>query len=70
MTASPDPRQSPPKNEEPGPRPADQEDAVDLTLIRWALTLEPIDRLRFVERMNASIAKLRALNAPEDDGQP
>jgi len=38
---------------------------VDLSMIRWALSLEPIERLRHVERMNASIAKLRALNPPE-----
>jgi len=38
---------------------------VDLSMIRWALSLEPIERLRHVERMNASIAKLRALNPPK-----
>jgi hypothetical protein len=49
-----------------GPRDPRELGSADSSLIRWALSLEPIERLRYVERMNASIAKLRALNEPKE----
>jgi hypothetical protein len=38
-------------------------DGVDLTLIRWMLSLSPAERLRFHEERINEILKIRALNA-------
>jgi hypothetical protein len=38
-------------------------DGVDLTLIRWMLSLSPAERLRFHEQRINEILKIRALNA-------
>jgi hypothetical protein len=35
------------------------EDGVDLTLIRWMLSLTPLERLRVLERHLASVQRLR-----------
>ena len=35
------------------------EDGVDLTLIRWMLSLTPLERLRVLERHIASVQRLR-----------
>ena len=42
------------------PAPEYSEDGVDLTLIRWMLSLTPLERLRYLNRHNRSILKLRA----------
>ncbi len=47
---------------EPAPLPDYNEDGVDLTLIRWMLSLTPKERLEFLEDHLAGILKLRALN--------
>lgn len=39
--------------------PAYSEDGVDLTLIRWMLSLTPLERLRTVQRNAASMQRLR-----------
>ena len=40
------------------------EDGVDMTLIRWMLSLTPAERLEFLDDRIADIAAIRALNAP------
>ncbi len=42
--------------------PTYSDDGVDLTLIRWMLSLSPIERLRTAQRYANSVRKLR--NAP------
>ena len=39
------------------------EDGVDLTLIRWFLSLTPAERLEFAENRINEILKVRELNA-------
>lgn len=41
------------------------EDGVDLTLIRWTLSLSPAERLEFLEDRIRDILTIRALNARE-----
>ncbi len=41
------------------PEPTHSEDGVDLTLIRWMLTLTPAERLRVLEGNVRSILRLR-----------
>ncbi len=41
-------------------RPTHSEDGVDLTLIRWMLSLTPAERLRVLQRNVRSIMRLRA----------
>lgn len=43
-----------------GPYPAFSPDGVDLTLIRWMLSLTPAQRLQVLEQTVRSIEKLRA----------
>ncbi len=38
------------------------EDGVDLTLIRWMLSLTPIERLEVLDQHNRAIARLRDAN--------
>jgi hypothetical protein len=38
-------------------------DGVDVTLIRWMLSLEPSERLRFLEERIEDILAVRALNS-------
>lgn len=40
-------------------------DGVDLSLIRWTLSLTPAERLAFLEDRIADILRIRALNARE-----
>jgi hypothetical protein len=40
-------------------------DGVDLSLIRWTLSLTPPERLAFLEDRIADILRIRALNARE-----
>ena len=42
--------------------PALSEDGVDLTLIRWMLSLTPAERLQALQGAVQSISELRALN--------
>ncbi len=39
------------------------EDGVDLTLIRWMLSLTPAERLEFLENQINAILEIRKLNA-------
>lgn len=39
------------------------EDGVDLTLIRWMLSLTPAERLQFLEERINEILRIRELNA-------
>lgn len=50
---------------EPAPLPDYSEDGVDLTLIRWMLSLTPAERLQFLEQRIRDILAIRALNAGE-----
>ena len=48
---------------EPAPLPDYSEDGVDLTLIRWMLSLTPAERLQFLEERINEIMTIRELNA-------
>ena len=48
---------------EPAPLPDYSEDGVDLTLIRWMLSLTPAERLRFLQKRIKQIRVVRELNA-------
>jgi hypothetical protein len=50
---------------EPDPQPQTDysEDGVDLTLIRWMLSLTPEERLEFLHRHVNAILAIRELNA-------
>ena len=39
------------------------DDGVDLTLIRWMLSLSPAERLQFAQRQSNAIIAIRELNA-------
>ena len=45
------------------PLPDYSKDGVDLTLIRWTLSLTPSERLRFLEERINEILAIRELNA-------
>jgi hypothetical protein len=45
------------------PAPEYSEDGVDLSLIRWFLSLTPAERLEFAERQVNEILAIRQLNA-------
>jgi hypothetical protein len=49
--------------EDPQPQTDYSEDGVDLTLIRWMLSLTPAERLQFLQRQVNGILALRKLNA-------
>jgi len=51
-----------PKDDE-APPPEYSEDGVDLTLIRWSLSLSPAERLDFLEQHVNDILAIRELNA-------
>ncbi len=48
---------------EPAPQADYSEDGVDLTLIRWMLSLTPAERLQFLHRHVNAILTIRELNA-------
>lgn len=48
---------------EPAPPPEYSEDGVDLSLIRWMLSLTPAERLRFLEERINEVLAIRELNA-------
>ena len=45
--------------------PPDYSDGVDLTMIRWMLSLTPAERLRFLEQRVKDVLAIRALNGRE-----
>jgi len=45
------------------PLPDYSEDGVDLSLIRWTLSLTPLERLQFLEERINDILAIRELNA-------
>jgi hypothetical protein len=49
--------------EDAAPLPDYSEDGVDLTLIRWMLSLTPAERLQFLEEWASDILRIRELNA-------
>lgn len=50
---------------DPPPVPDYSEDGVDLSLIRWTLSLTPAERLEFLDQRIRDIMTIRALNARE-----
>ena len=48
----------------PKDEPTHSEDGVDLTLIRWMLSLTPAERLQVLQRNVRSIMRLRAETEP------
>ncbi len=49
--------------DEPAPAPDYSEDGVDVSLIRWMLSLTPAERLEFLEQHINDILAIRELNA-------
>ena len=49
--------------DDPQPLTDYSEDGVDLTLIRWMLSLTPAERLQFLQRQVNAILAIRKLNA-------
>jgi hypothetical protein len=49
--------------QDPEPLTDYSEDGVDLTLIRWFLSLTPAERLQFLQRQVNAILAIRELNA-------
>ena len=49
--------------ETPSPLPGYSDDGVDLTLIRWMLSVTPQQRLEFLDDRIRDIEEIRALNA-------
>ena len=45
--------------------PEDSDDGVDLSLIRWMLSLTPAERLEFLDDYVRAIESIRELNAPQ-----
>jgi len=62
MEMNPQPPADHPADEGAASRPTRSEDGVDLTLIRWMLSLTPAERLEALRRHNQAIARLRDLN--------
>jgi hypothetical protein len=55
---------SEPEEASTGPLPAEySEDGVDVSLIRWSLSLTPLERLQFLEDRINDILKVREWNA-------
>jgi hypothetical protein len=44
--------------------PVDSEDGVDLTLIRWMLSLTPAERLQVLQNFLNAVLRIRARNTP------
>ena len=49
--------------QDPQPQTDYSEDGVDLTLIRWMLSLTPAERLQFLQRPVNAILAIQRLNA-------
>ena len=52
-------------NANAAPKPEYSEDGVDVTLVRWMLSLTPAERLEFLEERTNEILMIRELNARE-----
>jgi hypothetical protein len=52
-------------SDEQAPLPDYSEDGVDLSLIRWMLSLTPAERLEFLNDRITAISTIRALNVRE-----
>ena len=52
-------------NAEVAPLPDYSDDGVDLSLIRWMLSLTPAERLQFLEERINEIIAIREMNAPD-----
>ncbi|MGB7760185.1 MAG: hypothetical protein WBL61_10160 [Bryobacteraceae bacterium] len=50
------------ERDQPAPAPEYSEDGVDLSLIRWMLSLTPRERLQFLEERMNDILSVRELN--------
>jgi len=50
-------------DEEPAPAPEYDENGVDVSLIRWMLSLTPAERLEFLEDHVNEFLRIRELNA-------
>jgi hypothetical protein len=48
----------------PAPLPTHSPDGVDLTLIRWMLSLTPAERLEVLQRHVQAVLEIRAQNGP------
>lgn len=53
------------EQDQPAPAPEYSEDGVDLSLIRWMLSLTPAERLQFLEEWIDGVQSIRALNGPQ-----
>jgi len=51
------------EEQDPATLPDYSPDGVDLTVIRWFLSLTPAERLVFIEERTSQILKIRELNA-------
>jgi hypothetical protein len=51
------------------PLPEYREDGVDLTLIRWMLSLTPAERLSFLQERINDILRIRELNASDESSR-
>ncbi len=51
---------NPDSNEGPSPDPPADDDGVDVTLIRWMLSLTPTERLQVLQRHVNAVLRLRA----------
>lgn len=49
-----------------GSLPTHNADGVDLTLIRWMLTLTPVERVEYVQGLVESLEEIRELNGNEE----
>lgn len=54
-----------PEREPAPPTPAESPDGVDLTLIRWTLSLTPLERLELLQDWVDGLAELRNGRLPE-----
>lgn len=52
--------------EPPGSLPTHNADGVDLTLIRWMLTLTPVERVEYIQGLVESLDEIRTLNGDEE----
>jgi hypothetical protein len=50
-------------DQDPQPQAEYSDDGVDLTLIRWTLSLTPAERLQFLQRHVNAILAIQKLNA-------
>ena len=55
----------PPEDDRSATAPEYSSDGVDLSLIRWSLSLSPAERLAFLEDRIADISRIRTLNAEQ-----